>query len=274
MLIFLKFAGGVATLYLIVVVLIALLQDKLLFPRWAMRAGAPLPATAERLVVGVGSDEQLVGVRLPPEGQRSEARSLVLAFGGNAWNANDLAVHLHSIFAGRDIVAFHYRGYPPSSGGPSARAILDDAVRIHDEIVSLLTPDRIIAVGLSVGAGPAAHLAKSRPIDGLILVTPFDSLGDLARAHYPWLPVGVLLRHRMDVASDLMSVLAPVALIAAADDTIVPPSRTDGVRRSVRNLIADRVITNASHNDIYDRIEYRRAMQEALSLIEAGGEAP
>jgi uncharacterized protein len=66
--------------------------------------------------------------------------------------------------------------------------LLQDALAIHDHLVATRAPDRIVAVGLSLGAGPAAHLAHERPIAGLILVTPFDSLKALAREHYPWRP--------------------------------------------------------------------------------------
>lgn len=269
MFLFLKVICSLAALYLVLVVVIALVQDRLLFPRWAVGPGAPLPPTAERLVLDIGPGKQLIGVYLPSVETPREGAGLVLGFGGNAWSAIDLATYLHEVLPDREIVAFHYRGYAPSSGRPSARAILADAVDIHDDIVARLSPDRIVVVGLSVGAGPAAHLARSRPIAGLILVTPFDTLRALAREHYPWLPVGLLLRHHMDVAGDLASTSAPVAVIAAAKDTIISPRRTKAVRKSARKLVLDRTIANAGHNDIYDSAEFRGAMQRALTLIEA-----
>ena len=265
---FLKIAGSVVAVYLVVAGMAAVFQGKLLFPSGMVGPGAPLPPTAERLTLSVEADEQLVGLHLPAEGPAPEGASLVLGFGGNAWNAHDLALHLHSIFPDREVVAFHYRGYGPSTGTPSARAILNDAPEIHDEIVDRLAPERITAVGLSLGVGPAAHLARSRPITGLVLVTPFDTLTALAREHYPWLPVGLLLRHRMDVAAELRAVTEPVALIAAAADTIVPPRRTEPVRKAAEKLVMDRVIAGVGHNDIYDQAQYRRAMQDALSRIE------
>ncbi|WP_157933000.1 alpha/beta hydrolase [Roseovarius salinarum] len=265
---FLKVAAGLLALYLVVAGLAWALQGKLLFPRGMVGPGAALPPTAERLTLDVGSGDTLIGVHLPADGPSPEEASLVLGFGGNAWNANDLALHLHAVFPDRGVVAFHYRGYAPSTGRPTAQAILNDAPEIHDEIVAGLAPDRIVAVGLSLGAGPAAHLARSRPIAGLVLVTPFDRLTALAREHYPWLPVGLLLRHRMDVAADLTAVTAPVAVIAAEADSIVPPRRTEPVRRAAGRLVVDRVIAGAGHNDIYDRAQYRRAMKDALSRIE------
>ena len=167
------------------------------------------------------SGEELSGVYLPAEGPPSEEAALILGFGGNAWNADTLAVYLHSVFPDRDVVAFHYRGYAPSTGRPSARALLQDTLPIHDHLVATLAPNRIVAVGLSIGAGLAAHLASQRPIAGLILVTPFDSPQCL-REHYPWAPVGPLLRHRMEIADSPAASSVPLALIAAERDTIVP----------------------------------------------------
>jgi uncharacterized protein len=266
MLLFVKIAAGTAALYLIVVVLIALAQDRLLFPRWAVARGPALPATAERLTLSLASGDELIGVHLPAE--RPPGAALLLGFGGNAWNADAMAIYLQSVFPDHDVAAFHYRGYAPSTGEPSASAILEDAIAIHDHVVASLAPDRIVAVGLSLGAGPAAHLAERRPMEGLILVTPFDSLSALAREHYPWAPVGLLLRHRMEVAGSLTGVAAPVAVISAADDTVVPPRRTESLRASVSNLVLDHVVPDADHNDLYDRDEFKRALQEALSLIE------
>ena len=154
-----------------------------------------------------------------------------------------MAIYLQSVFPDHDVAAFHYRGYAPSTGEPSASAILEDAIAIHDHVVASLAPDRIVAVGLSLGAGPAAHLAARRPIKGLILVTPFDSLRALAREHYPWAPVGLLLRHRMEVAGSL-AVSGGTGrrdLSGCRHCHSTPP---DGVvlRFSVSNLVLDHVV--------------------------------
>jgi pimeloyl-ACP methyl ester carboxylesterase len=83
--------------------------------------------------------------------------------------------------------------------------------------------------------------------------------------------VGLLLRHRMEIADALEAVSAPVAVIAAARDTVVPPRRTEPVRSAARNLVLDRIVLDAGHNDLYERPEFRRALREALSLIEDSG---
>jgi pimeloyl-ACP methyl ester carboxylesterase len=265
-----KLTAVVAAVYIAVVLLVALAQDWLLFPRWAMAPSpATLPTPAERLSIRLASGDELAGLLLRAEERPPGGAALVLGFGGNAWDADLLASHLHSLFPYRDVVTFHYRGYGLSTGRPSAQALLEDALRVHDEMAAMLESARIVAVGLSLGTGPAAHLASQRPLAGVILVTPFDSLAALAGDLYPWLPVRLLLRHRMEIAGELGITSAPVAVIAAEQDRIVPPRRTEALRRSLDELVLDRVVPGAGHNDIYDRHEYAEAMREALALMEA-----
>jgi hypothetical protein len=272
----LKLAGGLAALYLALALLIALFQDRLLFPRWAMGRGeAGLPADAERLSVDVPGVGPLVGTLLPADRPRPGEAARILGFGGNAWDADDVLLYLHSLFPDRDIITFHYRGYGPSAGRPSADAILNDAERIYDTVIPALGGGRTVVVGLSLGAGPAAHLASLRPVDGVILVTPFDSIEALAADLYPWLPVRLLLRHRMDVEDALARSSAPVAIITAERDDIVPRRRAEALRRAAPDLVLDRVIPGVGHNDIYNSRHFVEAMREALSLMEhEDGPAP
>jgi uncharacterized protein len=265
----LKIAAGFAVLYLAFALLITLVQDRLMFPRWAMVSGAAtLPADAERISIEIPDVGPLVGTVLPAERAPPPGTARLLGFGGNAWDADSLALFLRSLFPDRDIVTFHYRGYGPSAGRPSADAILEDAELIYDELLATLGGGRIVVVGLSLGAGPAAHLGSLRPVDGLILVTPFDSIEALAGDLYPWLPVRLLLRHRMDVAGAVDRSSAKVAIIAAERDEIVPARRTEALRRSSRDLVLDRIIPGVGHNDIYNSRDFVKAMREALSLIE------
>jgi len=265
----LKFAVAFAALYLAFALLVTVFQDRLVFPRWAMGGGeVRLPADAERLSIDVPGVGPLVGTVLPGDRPRPAETARILGFGGNAWDADDLLLHLHSLFPDRDIITFHYRGYGPSAGRPSADAILKDAERIYDTVIPALGGGRTVVVGLSLGAGPAAHLASLRPVDGVILVTPFDSIEALAADLYPWLPVRLLLRHRMDVEGALALSSGKVAIITAERDEIVPPRRAEALLRASPDLALDRVIPGVGHNDIYNSRHFVEAMREALSLME------
>ncbi|MEA3051665.1 MAG: uncharacterized protein QOG72_568 [Sphingomonadales bacterium] len=252
-------------LYAALVVLAFAFQGRLLFPAGAVGGAGPLPPGAGRLVLDTPDGNRLHGVHLPPS--VSPSGTLILAFGGNAWNADTAAAYLHGLFPEADVVAFHYRGYRPSTGSPGARALLEDAPLIHDLAVRRLRPARTVAVGFSIGSGVAASLAPRRPLDGLILVTPFDSMRKVAAGQFPWLPVRWLFRHELKPAEWLRGSSVPTAIVAGELDTLIPAPRTEGLRRAVGRLVYDRIIAGAGHNDIYDRPEFRAAMREALAKV-------
>lgn len=240
-------------------------QAQAIFPTHAVGSPGPLPKGAKPLAIDVGND-RLHGIHVPPAGRRTSA-TLILGFAGNAWNSADAATFLHQIYPDADVVAFHYRGYRPSTGAPSAEALIADAPIVHDLAVERVRPERIVAVGFSIGSGVAAQLASRRRLDGLILVTPFDSLGAAAADLYPMLPVRLLFRHEMDSVAALNGSQVPVAIIAAANDQLIRPARTDALRRSVRRLAFDRTIGRSGHNDIYHLPQFHQAMREALAAL-------
>lgn len=263
----LKFLLYLALAYALVAALIYITQSALLFPTRMVGASPPLPPRAERLLVHLSDGKELHGIHIPSDRPAASDRLVILGFGGNAWNADAVASFLHELYPDADVVAFHYRGYRPSTGAPTAAALLADAPLLHDHVAERLGRWRIVAVGFSVGSGVAARLARERSLAGLILVTPFDSLAAVAAQHYRWLPVRLLFRHEMPAARDLRSTRLPVAVLAAEHDTLIPPARTEALRRQLPNLVFDRTIAGAGHNDIYQDPSFAEAMGEALAKI-------
>ncbi len=257
-----------AVAYVIVIGVIWAAQTWLIFPTYLVPAtGSPLPPGAERLEVATPDGNRLSGVRIPSARQTNGGKLLVIGFGGNAWHGDSVALYLHELFPAAEVIAFQFRGYTPSTGRPSAEALLGDAALIHDRVLAASGPARVIVVGFSIGGGVAAYLASERQLAGLIMVTPFDSLEAVASDQYPWAPVSLLLRHRMPSVDFVRNGTVPTAVIAAERDTIVPPRRTDGLRRAVPNLVFDRTIGGTGHNDIYHHPEFRKAMSEAFALL-------
>jgi hypothetical protein len=271
----LKIAVLLAGAYALVIAVIALSQTAMLFPRWAVGAAPPLPADAVAESLDRPGGVILHGHLLP--GGPSGATP-ILGFGGNGWNAADVALLLHRIFPDHPVAAFHYRGYAPSTGRPSARLLMEDALAIHDHLArraDWTAPP--VVVGFSVGIGPAAHLVANRPVQGAILVTPFDSLGNLARAHYPWAPVRLLLRHEMTPAADLTGTDVPVALIIADRDEIVPGPRVEALRQALAGnapgIVFDRSLS-AGHNALYGHPDFVSSLRQAMSRITTDAAPP
>ncbi len=268
----LKFLGVLAGFYALLTLVLALAQTSLLFPRWAMGPGVTLPEGAERLQVTREEGVVLHGQLLrAPDGA---ARPVVLGFGGNAWDAGAVSLYLRQLLPDHDVASFHFRGYAPSTGRPSAAALKADALAVHDHLQDVLGPRALVAVGFSIGAGPAAHLAAYRGLAGVVLVTPFDSLTAVARGHYPWLPVRWLFRHPMEPAADLAGAGVPVALIRAARDSIIPPTHARELEVALVDARPGVVFSQeieAGHNDIFDRADFQEALRAAIRRIEEQG---
>ncbi len=255
----LKFIGALAVLYALGLAVMTYAQTALIFPRAAVGAAPSLPANTERLTLDRAEGVTLHGVRIA--GRRPDL-PVLLGFGGNAWNAEAMALYLHQIAPDHDVVAYHYRGYAPSNGQPSAQALLDDA----QAIVAATPASRgIIAVGFSIGSGIAAALADK--VRGLVLVTPFDTLRNVAQQSLPFAPVRLLFRHQIDTLAALQASDTPVTLIAATRDQVIPPARTtaliDGLAQSGRAGVTVVEIT-AGHNDIYNRTDFQSALRRAI----------
>jgi uncharacterized protein len=179
-------------------------QSQLIFPVHAVPEAGPLPSGATMMSVSTTDGEVVKGVHIPPD-RKNLDEILVLGFGGNAWNGQDVAEYLRELFPHADVIAFHYRGYSPSTGSPSSAALISDAPKLYDAAVAQLKPARVILVGFSIGTAVAAQLSAQRKVDGLILVTPFDSLKALAQSMYPWLPIGRLFSQEIDASGKLGS---------------------------------------------------------------------
>jgi len=253
-------------LYSAVVGIAYLIQSWLIFPTGPTGSVSDLPPQSRYIELESEDGEHIVLVRIPPNQTSSEPRPLLLGFGGNAWNADAVAIMLHQIFPEYEVVAQHYRGYGPSSERPSARILFDDAQRSYDHLIKASTAG-IVAIGFSLGASVAVELAATRSLQGIVLVTPFDSLKELAATHYPWLPVRLLLRHRMEAAATLRGLDVPTAIITAGNDVIVPKARSEAFRRVPTDLSADFTIDAVGHNDIYGSSKFKVALQNSVSAV-------
>jgi pimeloyl-ACP methyl ester carboxylesterase len=126
----------------------------------------------------------------------------VLLCHGNAGNIGDRVPHLALLSAaGFDVLLFDSRGYGRSSGRPSEHGTHRDARAARDALGRQDGVDaaRVLYLGESLGGAVALGLALERPPAGLILQSAFTSVRDMARRHYPFLPLLVLHGARDDI---------------------------------------------------------------------------
>jgi pimeloyl-ACP methyl ester carboxylesterase len=146
---------------------------------------------------------------------------LILYFGGNAEEVSWMLGEA-SAPPGVGWLLVDYRGYGASEGSPSEQALAADALLWYDKFAP--QTKKIYVFGRSLGSGIAVRLAAERKVDAVILVTPLDSMVEVGKRHYPFLPVSLLLRHRFDSLSRAPTIAAPLLCLVAMRDSIIPPA--------------------------------------------------
>ncbi len=215
------------------------------------------PAGARSLRLPTGDAELKIWVVERP------GSKAILYFGGNA---EDVAYNLASFtaaFPAHSLYLVNYRGYGGSTGEPSESGLLSDAVEVFDHVHA--SHPEIAVVGRSLGSGVAVHVASIRDVSRLVLVTPFDSLVNVAREHFRYFPVSWLMRDRYDSAARAASIRAPVLIVMAGADEIISRARSDALVAAFEPARATvTVLDGVGHNGIDAHPQYLESVAEFL----------
>jgi uncharacterized protein len=239
------YAAFIALVYLgLCVVLFTFQRSLIYFPQ----SGSSVDRTA-MITLPVDGGEVLVTAH-PRSGPKA-----LLYFGGNAEDVAYSLPSLSAAFPDHAVYLLNYRGYGGSSGSPSESALFADALALYDKIRT--NHHEIVVVGRSLGSGVAVYLASQRPVARLVLVTPYDSLQDVAARHYPFFPVRWLLLDKFESSKHAKQVTAPTLVVAAEHDEIIPRASTRALVTRFRDGVATlKVIPGAGHNTISEKPEY------------------
>jgi pimeloyl-ACP methyl ester carboxylesterase len=198
---------------------------------------------------------QTDGAQVQITAMQRKGTDAVVYFGGNAEDVSFSLTELAAAFPKNDIYLMHYRGYGGSTGKPSEDALVADALALFDRVST--EHANVVLMGRSLGSGIAVHLASMRPVSRLILVTPYDSLVELAAKHYPYFPVRWLMLDRFESSQYAIQVTAPTLIIAAERDEVIPRASTEALYTRFHPGIATlKVIAGANHNTISESPEY------------------
>ena len=200
----------------------------------------------------------------------SAPRLTILVFNGNGGNRAYRAPLAASLRQhGLQVLLTDYRGYGGNPGAPSERGLAEDARAALAYLLSRPDVDRsrIVYFGESLGSAVAVRLAVEHRPAALILRSPFTSLADLGRHHYPLLPVGLLLRDRFASIDSAHQIQSPVLVIAGERDAVVPIEYT---RRFYAAVVAPKTLVElprADHND-YELLAGDEMIQSILRFVE------
>jgi hypothetical protein len=244
--------------------LVFLIQERLLFlPRTSNPAAVQQlqPWKISVATEGIGLTGWLIPAREP------RGAPLIFYFGGNAEDVSMTGLDV-SARADANFVFMNYRGYGESEGKPSQAALSADAVFVYDEMVHRVPHNgKRVLFGRSLGAGVGIYLASRRKIHAAVLVTPFDSVRNIAQRHLPWLPVSVLLRHPFDSLSLAPSLDIPALFLLAERDEIVPLANSLALADSWGGSTRVVTIKGAGHNTIGSETEFWQPIRQLLRSL-------
>ena len=175
-------------------------------------------------------------------------RTCWLMLHGNAGQAGDRDYVLPRLAPTDSLYVLEYPGYGLRDGSPS-RESMNAAAREAYEHLRLQNPGTPVGViGESIGSGPACSLAQaSTPPDKIVLLTPFDTLANVAARHMPLLPVRLILKDRWDNIAALRDYRGPVEIFGALDDTIIPMTHAKALAHQHPGAIFYSIL--GGHND-------------------------
>lgn len=234
------------------------------------------PAVAGLPRAQVVSYETADGVTLEgwflPASRAGTGHTVVL-FNGNAGNRGDRA-ELAAQLAGRGLSVFmvDYRGYGGNPGLPSEEGLARDARAALAYVAGRedVDPTRIVFFGESLGAAVAVRLALEYPPAALILRSPFSSLVEIGRHHYPFLPVAWLLKDRYASNERIGRISSPLLVVAGDLDRVVPYGDSVSIYEMAPHPKRLVTITDADHNDeaLTTGAELVRAVVEFVEGVE------
>ncbi|MEJ8850322.1 alpha/beta hydrolase [Variovorax rhizosphaerae] len=241
----------------------AMFQDRLLY----YPDKAPIAEMVSPGLAAWPSDGDFRGLVAQPSG--AAARGTALVFHGNAGHAGHRSYYAATLTRlGLRVILAEYPAYGPREGAVGERSLVDDAAQSIAQAHNLYGAP-LLVVGESLGAGVAAAAsAKQREsVAALMLITPWDKLENVASHHYPWLPVGWLLRDRYDSAANLAAISRPVMVVVAERDSVVPARFGTALYEGLPSPKRLEVVRRADHNDwprSVDDAWWRSAMQFLL----------
>lgn len=216
-----------------------------------------LPSGYNTLVLK--NDNEKISVIVLNEGHKNA----ILYFGGNAESMADSSDYIAGQFPGFTVYLMDYRGYGASTGEATEQGLYSDALKLYDRVKK--KHDRISIGGRSLGTAVATYVAAHREVSKLALITPFDSIVNVAKGRYPLYPVALLLHDKYDSAARAKEISAKTFIVIAQNDQVISKERTQELIDAFSSkLLQITTISNRGHNDISSDDRYYKIMQDFI----------
>jgi len=245
------------------VTLIAIGQNKLIFfpEKLPQEHVFNFPFPFEEINVQTENDVTINALHF----KANQSKGVVLYFHGNAGSLVGWGyVAPDFLTNGYDLFIIDYRTFGKSTGNLSEKALLQDADSLYNYLLKSYSEDKIIVYGRSLGTGIATKLATKYSPKMLVLETPYYNFKSLAKKHFPFLPVSLILRYKFPTDKWIVNVNCPIYLIHGTSDHIVPYQSSKKLIELIGSKGELFTIVGGGHNNLSDFPEFHQGLSKVL----------
>jgi pimeloyl-ACP methyl ester carboxylesterase len=253
-------------LSIIIVFMSQLLVRQFVYPSPPVGVQSPAPVPLREIVFQLSGGAKIIGwldfwvVDKP----------MVLFFHGNGENLQtvfDAGTFDQFRATGVNLLVIDYPGYGRSSGKPSEALVLESGTSALKWIKKKYPDLPVIVCGWSLGAAVAVQTVSSHlsEVNGLIILSAWTSLPDVARIHFPGWLVRPLLKENYNSLAAAKNIRCPVLLIHGSSDPIIPVEQARQLAKSFPLPLDYIEIPSADHNSL---MAYPEVWQSIKTFIE------
>ena len=163
------------------------------------------------------------------------------------------------------VFVFDYRGYGRSAGTPSEEGLIADAKAARAWVAQRTQVDEsdVVLFGRSLGGGGAVQLAADDGAAGLVLVSTFASLPEVAASRFPFLLPKLIMRNRFPSAARITEYPGPLLQSHGDADQVIPYSQGEKLFAAANEPKQFIRVDGGGHNDP-DTGKFHAALAEFL----------
>lgn len=196
--------------------------------------------------------------------RKPDPKGIVIYHHGNAGNLQGWAnIAENFLQYNYDVFIYDYRQFGKSTGHFNEENLLNDALILSNKVAEEYKGKKMIIYGRSLGSAMALYASKTVNPDLIILETPFYDLPDVALAHYPLVPV-FLLRYNLPNHKYLTFSKCPVIIFHGDKDDLVPLSSAKKLAKVDKLRTEFHVIPSGKHNGLRHSEIYKSVLDKIL----------
>jgi len=235
--------------YVLLIIIMFLLQGKILFHPTSY-AGPPAQ-------YGLNDFSE---VKIPTEDgaeisgwfkKAEKPGKVVLFFYGNADSLQNYPDFFKKLSdAGYTVLGLNYRGYAGTKGKPTETNLYEDGKAAIKFLSQYDEQKNIIFAGRSLGTGVAVEMAAHHKLKGLVLISPYTSMTNIAGEIYWYMPVKYLARYKFASIDKIAQVKEPILIIHGRQDKLIPLAHAERLLAAATSRKELRIYENDDHNDV------------------------